>query len=265
MSPGFDDDGELLPEGVPSFDDPAYDDLRGLLADARLTDPMPAEVADRLDAALTGLREEETIPLSRRRRRTGARLLGAAAVVLAVVGGGIGLDRVLHDNPSDNDDVAASHSPNAPGQTTGGATAGLFARKPVAPMRTVTFAADAARVLADPPPTLTELRSTTVGGVAPLSGQSQESLPTAPGAAPSRQTGPTPGDTDMRAQDDRLHEAAGTGACRAPKLAGTTAYPILLDGRPAVLVVHRASAGKRLVQAWSCAGNRVLAATIVTG
>ena len=38
---------------------------------------------------------------------------------------------------------------------------------------------------------------------------------------------------------------------------------VMLDGRPAVLVVHAANAGSKLVEAWSCDGSQVLAFTTV--
>jgi hypothetical protein len=73
-------------------DRPGHDDVRRLLADARHTEPIPADVADRMDEVLSGLRSEgepvhvaEVIPLDAQRRRRAAGLLAAAAVI--VVGG----------------------------------------------------------------------------------------------------------------------------------------------------------------------------------
>jgi len=76
------------------------DAVRQALADARHTDPIPADVAARLDHALDGLRAEregaEARPVvsldARRRRRNATRMLVAAA---AVVVGGFGIDAMV--------------------------------------------------------------------------------------------------------------------------------------------------------------------------
>jgi hypothetical protein len=51
--------------------------------------------------------------------------------------------------------------------------------------------------------------------------------------------------------------------CTGPHLAGTKSYPILIDGQPAVLVVHAAEAGSTFIEAYSCDGSKVLAFTTV--
>lgn len=70
----------------PRFDE---EEIRRLLADARAREPMPDDVAGRLDDVLVGLAGEqataEVVPLARRRRP--ARLLLAAAAAAVVVGG----------------------------------------------------------------------------------------------------------------------------------------------------------------------------------
>ena len=85
--------------------------MRRLLAEARHDEPIPAEVADRLDRVLAGLaRDEPGAPgvapvvdlAARRRRRNAAALLaGAAAVIVA----GFGVGQVI-DVGSDSDDAA---------------------------------------------------------------------------------------------------------------------------------------------------------------
>lgn len=67
--------------------------LRRLLADARHTEPMPPDVAARLDAVIADLgsgarRESTVVPLAERRRRAGWLVMAAAAVVAAGVGVG---------------------------------------------------------------------------------------------------------------------------------------------------------------------------------
>src|SRR5690348_11365537 len=113
-------DDELLPDGVPSFEDPAHDEVRGLLADLGDVGPMPADVVARLDDVLAGLGSpastggETVVPL-RRRSRTGPRLLAAAAAVVVVAAGGVGLAQVgQHSRGSDD---------SAPSSAAGGAEA----------------------------------------------------------------------------------------------------------------------------------------------
>ena len=103
---------------------PADDErIRRLLADARHTEPMPQEVADRLDeviASLSADRAESARPgvmraatpapvveLAARRRRTAANLLIAAAAVVAV---GVGISQVLPDGLGGGADTASQET-----------------------------------------------------------------------------------------------------------------------------------------------------------
>ncbi len=95
-------------------DRPELDAVRRLLADARHTDPIPADVADRMDAVLAGLSQEapdeadtvaDVVALDPRRRRRASGLLVAAAVI--VVGGVVAAQQL-------------AQGPGAP-QTAGGA------------------------------------------------------------------------------------------------------------------------------------------------
>ncbi|RNL60739.1 hypothetical protein EFK50_20770 [Nocardioides marmoriginsengisoli] len=126
------------------FDDPAYDELRGLLAAARLDAPIPAEVAARLDDTLAeltadrrpaaGLRAVETadpetgpeadpetnpetnpvaVPL-RRRSRLAPRLLVAAAAVVLVGAGGVGVNQVLKNSADSGSPAAGTAAKDAP-------------------------------------------------------------------------------------------------------------------------------------------------------
>jgi len=91
---------ELTPDLTPEQDR----EVRRLLADARHTEPMPVDVAARLDRVLADLATQETdhtepdtsapgavVSLASRRRRRAATLLVAAASVVAV---GVGLDQL---------------------------------------------------------------------------------------------------------------------------------------------------------------------------
>lgn len=141
----------MTDQDLPDFDDPAYDELRGLLAGARSTAPVPDDVVARLDDALAALtadraRTPELTDLGRastvetpdtetsdteapeteapdlgtpvadvvplrKRSRLAPRLLVAAAAVLAVGGGGIGLQHVLDDTGSNSLTSADAQAP----------------------------------------------------------------------------------------------------------------------------------------------------------
>lgn len=266
MTERDDERSDLLPDGVPPFDDTAYDDLRGLLADARVTEPMPAEVADRLDTVLAGLKSESTVvPLAPRRRRAGARLLTAAAVVIGVVGGGYGLSQVVGPGGGNDDKAmsgaASDRAAKAPEGTAGGSvTNGLDSVTTIPRVRKSAFAGDATAVLASQPETLQKLKRLTELSATASGGRPE----VAPTPSPSSTTTDPRAPFDYAARDQDLRYAMAA-LCVAPDLPGTTAYPIVLDGRLAVLVVHPVANGQRLVQAWRCDGKKVLATAAVPG
>lgn len=97
-----------------SHDDTHDEQVRRLLADARHTDPLPDDVADRLDGVLADLRADRPLrpavtdlAAARRRRRARTLLVAAAAVVVV----GLGVDQ-LRDlgTGSDGSDSPASSS-----------------------------------------------------------------------------------------------------------------------------------------------------------
>jgi hypothetical protein len=113
-------------------DRPELDAVRRLLADARHTDPVPADVADRMDAVLADMSRQradepgtaEVIPLDARRRRRAAGLLVAAAAI--VVGGVAAAQQLSPDagspvTASTNADRATS-SFSSQGSDAGGTT-----------------------------------------------------------------------------------------------------------------------------------------------
>jgi hypothetical protein len=89
-----------MPSPTPDDLSPEEEQVRRLLADARHTEPVPEDVAARLDAVLADLRHEDAVlpgpvvpsartPVdlaARRRRRAGSWLIAAAAVVAVGVG-----------------------------------------------------------------------------------------------------------------------------------------------------------------------------------
>jgi hypothetical protein len=97
---------------------PGQQEVRRLLADARHRDPMPDDVAGRLDRVLAGLaqvpddgpdaaRAARVGSLAARRRRRAATALVAAAAAVAV---GIGLGQVVGTNGSGAEDAGVSAS-----------------------------------------------------------------------------------------------------------------------------------------------------------
>jgi len=153
--------------------------VRRLLAEARHTEPMPADVADRLDRVIAGLAAEpDTAPtgapvvrLAERRRRAGRLLLAAAAVVVGgvavgqVVGGSGGSDEAMSGADSAADEERGLPAPDRArenaltdqprGDSDGGDVPGAVAetlrsvsRLPAQRVRPGRFPADAARVRA---------------------------------------------------------------------------------------------------------------------
>lgn len=105
--------------------DEQHDDVRRLLADARHDEPIPTDVADRLDRVLAGLAAGGTptddepvtgrapvVDLAAQRRRSRARnLLVAAAAVVAV---GVGIAQLDLDMSGSGDGAGSSAGMDAP-------------------------------------------------------------------------------------------------------------------------------------------------------
>jgi hypothetical protein len=106
-------DAGSLPELTPEQES----DVRRLLAEARHDEPIPTDVADRLDTVLAGLSRDEPgssgvapvidLAARRRRRNAAALLAGAAAVIVAGFAIGLGID------VSSNDSTASGGSSDA--------------------------------------------------------------------------------------------------------------------------------------------------------
>jgi hypothetical protein len=87
------------------------DQIRRLLADARHTDPIPPDVADRMDGVIADLGADHPVratvtDLAAARRRRRLRTLLVAAAAVAVVG--IGVDQLRGADLSRSDDSASS-------------------------------------------------------------------------------------------------------------------------------------------------------------
>ncbi|MDN4161159.1 hypothetical protein [Nocardioides abyssi] len=92
--------------------DPREEEVRRRLADARHVEPVPVDVAGRLDRVLAELAAGEDVPssvdeLAVRRRRRAAGLLAAAAVVTVA---GLGLGQVLPGSGGSDDSGSAADS-----------------------------------------------------------------------------------------------------------------------------------------------------------
>ena len=243
----------------PAFEDPAFDELRALLADARVTEPVPADVAARLDATLAALQEErraEAVVVPLRRRRTAARVLVAAAAAVVVTAGGVGIAQVAQERSNGSDSTAAdavrgdagassgSEAPSAPEAQSGTASAPATAKSPLSALKGARLPAFTTARFADE-----------VAGFDATTRQFSSD-----NGLDASSAGPTPTAADA----PTTTEGRSTTTCVGPTLAGTTSVPILLDGEPAVLVLHEVTAGTQEVDAWSCDGRTELTTTTVS-
>jgi hypothetical protein len=251
--PSFDD---------PSFDDPAHDDLRALLAEAKATDPIPADVAARLDAALESLQTTRAIERDGRtnvvplRHRVG-RVLVAAAAVVVVGAGGVGIVQGALSNGGSSDKMSSDSAGSATDSDAG--SAGL--------------------------PSAPEVNAETPGSVAATKGAPAQlaDVPAFTTARFAEQAAQLDTATLDFAQDESTDQAYGsatrspaltssptplTGSfatlCSTPALPDTESIQITLDGHRAVLVLHPVTDGTQLIEAWSCDGKSALASTTVT-
>jgi hypothetical protein len=249
-----------------AFDDPAHDEIRRLLSEARVTDPVPADVAARLDASLASLREERIAEgraanvVQLRRRIT--RVLVAAAVVVVVGGGAVGIANLPRTGSGDSNasaDSAGSSTldqgsaeksvPQAPSPTgVPGAVAKTLPRLTTARfgtgvsrlMRATYGTLDTRLPQGDTPQPAAPSDQLVQGYLAPL--------------APPVTVAPTPVDGSLR--DDAL-------ACPGPEAPDAVTWPARLDGALVALVFRPPTAQAQVVEAWSCDGDTLLASATV--
>jgi len=258
------------PAVEPSFDDPAHDDLRALLADARVTDPIPDDVAARLDSTLQSLqiaraaeRDSRTnvVPL---RHRVG-RVLVAAAAAVVIGAGGVGVAQLARNGNGSADSMTADkaargsaqddgRAPEATGQSDFLNAPGPAVARALPHLTTAGFARDAARVMRtaylhsleiqSPAPTTatTGRGSTNSDSVAPLSGYLPLQAP--PVTA-------TPERTAALAED--------FASCAGPNAPDAIVEPATLDDALVALVFRPPTAESQQVEAWSCDGTTLLA------
>lgn len=273
--PGSPDEG-----GAADQDRDEHAEVRELLAGLG-EEKIPAEVAARLDAALDGLVAERpatddrdtgaevavpaVLPLEEaaaRRRRWAPRVL-AAATVAAIVGG-IGVS--IAQLPGSSGGGAASGTADTTALRDGGNSAHKSARQfnaaEVAALPRLSrkhFRTDAARLLVSDNRLL---RPMAAPGKAPTAGSTMSRQPVPATESPETASGGTTDGLDQ-AVPKSLSGVLATCGHRRGLPAGTRALPVLLDGRPATLVVQPRSHGVAQVTAYACSGSTVLASATV--
>jgi hypothetical protein len=264
-----DDSTPSVPTDEPSFDDPAHAELRALLRGARVTEPIPADVAARLDATLASLQAERraedepaatVLPL---RRRGIARVLVAAAAAVVIGAGGIAISQGgLNDAGSDD---SAATADSGAGSDTGSLREG--------PMDPGSEADKDAPLPAATARGLLELNGTLVPVFtsARFAQEAQAYDPATGGfteldSLQKRYSIPSPADalTDDATTDPPDDGATSVPLCVGPQLPDTETLPMLLDGNPTVLVLHPVKDGAQVLEAWSCDGATRLTTATVT-
>jgi hypothetical protein len=278
-------------EHDPAYDDPAYDEVRGLLADARVTEPVPAEVAARLDATLSALRDQRRTDADRpsvrslRSRRVG-RILAAAAAVVLIGAGGVSLVRSAGNGSSSTDTAASGAAADQEATSHAGSDSGSGGAEKSVPaplqpqagtldslgttgLRSAHFAHDAAVTMRALAPDLVaaEKARTPASGEATL--PSDVATPTRTPASAGADE-PMSGGAALMAppvtatpRTDAYGTLDTASACAGPVIADAVTLQARLDGAPVALVFHTPSATEQLVEAWSCDGTRLLASASV--
>ncbi len=269
---GPDPDRNVDPHLDPDLDPGQEERVRALLADLG-RDPaaaqMPAAVTVRLEdtlAELTALRaaggaaDQHPVPASdsdsdsatvvplTRGRRWSSRWAAAAAAVIVLGAGGVtvaGLDLLGAGSPSADDASAGGAQSEAESLDDSGSEA-----PQTAPSLPGDSGADQRSLVGT---TLPDLRSSSFADDA-------ASLLQAKSAAPRGTDGSAP---DPEAQEGREDTEPSNPACPGPTSARSTAgevqrLTVTYDGRLATLLERRPAAGTRLVEAWTCTGDRLL-------
>lgn len=265
------DESDSTSDQVPAFDDPASDEVRGLLAAAAVDQPMPGSVAATLDETLAALvheraQDEATLVPGvvglRRKVPLTRRLLVAAAAVVLIGGGAVGLNQVLQDESvsTASDATAAT---GATGAT--GTTSGQQAESPAAPEAAAggkTFAnGSAGSTLALTQAGFRQQAAVLAEALAPLS-SSYDGQPSSPGPGDQSELAGEKDSAGAFKVDLNELKKAGTLApnCPGPQVdAGTRVFSITFNSRPATLAIAPVANGVQYVAAWSCDGSVLLA------
>lgn len=232
---------------------PTEEQIRALLADARLDEPMPADVAARLDGVLADL-GDDTAPASvaplpdhaaRRRRRLRNLVLAAAAVVVV----GVGSTQIdLPGGDADSGTAAHDQSEALRSESGGDAAASAPAPAPLV-LHSDTFERQVRRSA------LLQRRLTNLDLSALREGSSPPAAPDSTGLAGSADTG-------AGAALESLSDGYAS-RCGAGDLGRGRKVPARYDGQPAVLVVRPAAAGERRVDLYLCGADEPTRSTTV--
>jgi hypothetical protein len=216
---------------------PEEEQVRRLLADARHTEPLPDDLAARMDAVLADLRRERPTPLRQAEaadrpawRKARGWLIAAAAVV--VIGTGLSrLDLTTSGGSDGGSDASASDAGGAGSaaeRERAGGEALLHDRalRDAVPLRSRDFGAQVRR--------LDDSAAFSAKG-GPESGKF------------------TAGESAPSAGERR----AGTQGCRVPALGQGRTVVVRYDGRPGVLVFRPVSGDTEVVDLFLCGGDDV--------
>lgn len=248
------EDAEDVEDGVAPLDPGREADVRRLLGEARHVDPIPAEVAERIDRALARLGVEDqaaeepweeddptggdatgaVVPLARtRRRRATALLVAAAAIVVA----GVGLGQVLRPAPETDSSSAASRARAQDGGVDrsgdASASAGSAAAEPTRPRGLAGADRGSALLLAEDPPSVSEARLTR-------------------GVRSVRRA------LDRADSTTRSRAAPGGFDCPPARWGPGRTVAVLADGAPAVLVLRPPTNETQVVDLLQCGTGDVL-------
>ncbi|MBB6627955.1 hypothetical protein H5V45_11570 [Nocardioides sp. KIGAM211] len=232
-------------------------DVRRMLADARLAEPVPGDVAARLDRVLAELAAgghadpAPVVDLASHRRRRVATLLVAAAAVVAV---GIGLGQVLPQlsgsdgSATSADSAGAGDAPEAAGSDTSRKEAGGSLAEQASPTDgKVTYALPAPRPLSekDFSTDIRRLRSRALQLNAILDNPSAYSA------------------EGLRSEEAGAGALASTSGfvCEPADWGAGVFVPVIYAGDPGVLVFRRAMGDTQVVDLYGCGSSVVLRST----
>lgn len=211
---------------------------------------MPTEVTARLDDTLARLvaerdtgepTQDASATVTPLRRRWLPRITAAAAAVVVLGAGGVAASNlgVFGGHGSfDSSDGGASSSkagsaPESTSSDAGGDTSSDSSGAALPELHAGSFVSEVTSLLS--------------------AGHPRVSTPERPALPAARAT-----DGPSKLQQD-------ASACAGPDVSdGAVINQVRYDGAPAVLVVHPERGGRQLVEAWTCAGERRLAATTLT-
>jgi hypothetical protein len=235
-------DAGPLPELTPEQEA----DVRRLLVEARHDEPIPTEVAARLDTVLAGLSRDEPgapgiapvidLAARRRRRNAAAVLAGAAAVIVA----GFAIGQYINVGSDDNGaGGSAADAPRTAGTDAGGDKAEVAS--PAAPTRdqASTGAPSNPVPAAQPPPLVLSSQNLEHD----LTDQLRDSVSASAGGS-----------------DSALSYAPGcTPAAPRSKYGLGDLFPALFDGEPAVVALRPPADGKQQADVLACTTAATLA------